>query len=273
MEMRSGLILKIIRILFRYADNASELCMVINNDDMSREKNQIMQRYVSLLTNSGFKAVFGDRANKDVVMSVINILLPEGKQVDDIEYMPTEFQGPTQESKEFQYDFMCTGIDGTAFIVEMQCYPDDFWFRRCVSYASRAYDRQNRKGEEYDVAPVYLIGLMGIGIKHADESRWVDRYVSEYTFREKETNELQDETIFIIFAELARFDAEKRIKYDKDMYDERRLKGEFAAAEKKGWEKGLEEAIRKMISAGMTVDQVASIMELPVEQVQAFKHD
>jgi predicted transposase/invertase (TIGR01784 family) len=175
---------------------------------MSREKKQIMQRYVSLLTNSGFKAVFGDRANKDVVMSVINILLPEGKQVDDIEYMPTELQGPMQESKEFQYDFMCTGTDGTGFIVEMQCYPDDFWFRRCVSYASRAYDRQNRKGEEYDVAPVYLIGLMGTGIKHADESRWVDRYVSEYTFREKETNELQDETIFIIFAELARFDKE-----------------------------------------------------------------
>lgn len=152
--------------------------------------------------------MFGDRANKDVVMSVINILLPEGKQVDDIEYMPTELQGPMQESKEFQYDFMCTGTDGTGFIVEMQCYPDDFWFRRCVSYASRAYDRQNRKGEEYDVAPVYLIGLMGTGIKHADESRWVGRYVSEYTFREKETNELQDETIFIIFAELARFDKE-----------------------------------------------------------------
>ena len=72
---------------------------------------------------------------------------------------------------------------------------------------------------------------------------------------------------------LAGFSEEKRIKYDSDMNDERRLKGEFAAAEKKGWEKGLEEAIRKMISAGMTVDQVASIMELPVEQVQAFKHD
>ncbi len=320
--MRSGLILKIIRILFRYADNASELCMVINNDDMSREKNQIMQRYVSLLTNSGFKAVFGDRANKDVVMSVINILLPEGKQVDDIEYMPTEHQGPTQESKEFQYDFMCTGIDGTAFIVEMQCYPDDFWFRRCVSYASRAYDMQNRKGEEYDVSPVYLIGLMGTGIKHADESRWVDRYVSEYTFREKETNELQDETIFIIFAELARFDkelnecsddlermlyiikngwklqnqppelrkeifrrlleaceiaafdAEKRIKYDKDMYDERRRNGELATAKRIGIEEGREEGViamlKKMFESGMGYQEISQISGLSESQIQAY---
>ena len=34
---------------------------------------------------------------------------------------------------------------------------------------------------------------------------WKNRYVSEYTFREKETQELLDETIFIIFAEVARF--------------------------------------------------------------------
>ena len=192
---------------------------------------------------------------------------------------------------------------------------------RCVSYAARVYDRQNRRGGNYDVPPVYLIGLMGTDISHSDSSLWKDRFISEYTFREKGTGEVLDETIFITFAELARFNKrctecmsdidkmmyilknmgrlknrpewlqrevytklfdaceiarfneEKRIQYEKDMYDERRLKGEFAAAEKKGWEKGLEEAIRKMISAGMTVDQVASIMELPVEQVQAFKHD
>ena len=175
---------------------------------MRGEKNDVVQRYVNLLTNAGFKAVFGDRANKDVVMSVINTLLPEGKQVKDIDYLPTTYQGPLLDSKEFQYDFMCTATDGTAFIVEMQCYPDDFWFRRCVSYASRAYDMQNKKGEEYDVAPVYLMGLMGTVIKHENENRWTGRYISEYTFREKETNELQDETIFIIFAEMARFDKE-----------------------------------------------------------------
>lgn len=175
---------------------------------MRGEKKDVVQRYVNLLTNAGFKAVFGDRANKDVVMSVINTLLPEGKQVKDIDYLPTTYQGPLLDSKEFQYDFMCTATDGTAFIVEMQCYPDDFWFRRCVSYASRAYDMQNKKGEEYDVAPVYLMGLMGTVIKHENENRWTGRYISEYTFREKETNELQDETIFIIFAEMARFDKE-----------------------------------------------------------------
>ena len=52
---------------------------------------------------------------------------------------------------------------------------------------------QNIVGKEYVAPPVYLIGLMGVPIKHGDMSQWRDRYVAEYTF-------------FIIFAEIARFD-------------------------------------------------------------------
>lgn len=291
---------------------------------MEAKNKELVQRYVSLLTNSGFKAVFGDRRNKDVVMSVINMLLPEGKQVRDIEYAPTEHQGPMLVSKEFQYDFMCKGTDGTAFIVEMQCYPENFWFRRCVSYASRAYDMQNRQGEEYDIAPVYLIGLMGIGIRHEDDSRWKEKYISEYTFLEKETHELQDDTIFIIFAELARFDKaleecvndiermlyvikngwrlqnqpaelrneifthlleaceitefdkEKRIQYDKDMYDERKRNGELAAAKMIGLEKGraegrkeakLEDAL-KFKQLGVSAEIISKATGLPLEVIE-----
>ena len=38
---------------------------------MEKDKIKVVQRYVDLLSNSGFKAVFGDRNNKDVVMSTI----------------------------------------------------------------------------------------------------------------------------------------------------------------------------------------------------------
>ena len=165
-----------------------------------------VRHYVNLLTNSGFKAVFGDRANKDVVISVINALLPAHRQVTDIDYGPTEHQGRLLHNKEFRYDFMCKDADGVAFIVEVQCYPNDYWFQRCVSYASRAYERQNTRGEDYDVPPVYLIGLMGTEIPHESSETWRNRYISEYTFMEKYSHELQDETIIIIFAELARFD-------------------------------------------------------------------
>lgn len=171
----------------------------------SNDKEMIMQRYVDLLKNSGFKAVFGDRNNKEVVKSVINALLPTYRQVTEIEFAPTEHQGPTLISKEFQYDFLCRSDDGTSFIVEVQRYKDDCWFKRCVSYACRAYDNNNRSGEDYDVPPVYLIGLMEDKMTHHDSDFWKGRYLSEYTFREKECHDLQEETIVLIFAELGRF--------------------------------------------------------------------
>ena len=165
----------------------------------------VKQRYVDILTNGGFKAFFGDRKNRKAVIDILNALLPRHRQVVDIDYLSTEQYGQTPENKEFRYDFMCRDKDGVSFIVEAQRYKESDWFRRCVSYASRMYDLKNESGGSYDIPPVYLIGLMGVDIDHPDMERWRDRYISEYTFREKETHELLDDTIFIIFAELNRF--------------------------------------------------------------------
>ena len=170
-----------------------------------QEEEILQQKYVDILSNGGFKAVFGDRNNKRVIMDILNTLLPEHRQLEDIELVQTEYRGHTEDSKEYRYYFMCRDINGVSFIVEAQKYHDDNWFKRCVSYTSRIYDMQNQIGQDYVAKPVYLIGLMGVEIEHPERELWKDKYVSEYTFREKETQELLDETIFIIFAEVARF--------------------------------------------------------------------
>ena len=292
---------------------------------MENTQGRSEQRYVDILTNGGFKAFFGDEKNKSEVMTIINTLLPEHRQVVEIEYMPTEHQGPViGHSKEFHYDFMCKDVSGAVFIVEMQRYREKAWFKRCVSYASRAYDRQNRIGEGYDVPPVYLIGLMGIEIDHPDEEFWRDRYVSEYTFREKDSHDLLGETIVIIFAELEKFrksedecqtrlermlyilknsgklhippkwsgyenytdildaceietfDSDKRIKYDSDMYDEKRLKGVMDAARDDGRAEGLAqghaeaqvEMARKLKALGVDIDIIVQATGLDREIVK-----
>ena len=287
------------------------------------------QRYVDILSNGGFKAFFGDENNKKEVMSVINVFLPEHRRVIEIEYLPTEHQGPiVGVSKEFHYDFMCKDESGTVFIVEMQRYRDKDWFKRCVSYASRVYDRQNREGEDYDIPPVYLIGLMGVEIDHPDKEFWRDHYVSEYTFIEKKCHDLLGETIVIIFVELANFskeeyechselekilyllknsgkmqvppgwynhedydsilrtweingfDEDKRIKYDSDMYDERRRISELKTARLLGKEEGREEgrkegerkanleSAKKLKELGVAINVIAEGTGLPVEVIE-----
>ena len=57
---------------------------------------------------------------------------------------------------------------------------------------------------------LYFIGFMDTDLKHENEQAWEGKYISEYTFMEKNTHELQDETIFIIFAELKRFNKSEK---------------------------------------------------------------
>lgn len=60
--------------------------------------------------------------------------------------------------------------------------------------------------KDYDIPPVYLIGLMGTAIDHPNKELWKDRYIFEYTCMEKDTHDLLGETIVIIFAEFGNFD-------------------------------------------------------------------
>jgi predicted transposase/invertase (TIGR01784 family) len=74
--------------------------------------------------------------------------------------------------------------------------------------------------------------------------------------------------------EIAKFSEEKRIQYNKDMKDERRLEGELQAAKRIGWEEGREEAkldiaskLKKqgvdiaaiMLATGLSIDEVENL--------------
>ena len=89
----------------------------------------IVQRYVDILTDAGFKAVFGDQRNKDVLMDLLNVLLPAERRVEEIEYNTTEIPGFTPETKSVRIDLRCTSADGTRFIVEMQKSRQKNFFR------------------------------------------------------------------------------------------------------------------------------------------------
>ena len=96
---------------------------------------------------------------------------------------------------------------------------------------------------------------------------------------------LQREIYTKIFdaCEIARFDESKRIKYEQDMYDQRRLNGELAFARRKGieegmemgLEKGREESIRetalKMLEMSMSVEVIASVTGLTEDQINTLR--
>ena len=103
-------------------------------------------RYVDLMTDSGFKAVFGEPRNKRVLIDLLNIVLPPERTVSDIEYSTTELPGLTFTNKNVRLDLRCTDKGGRQFVVEMQSYRQEYFFRRCVEYAAKVYDSGSAGG-------------------------------------------------------------------------------------------------------------------------------
>ncbi|MBQ5582339.1 MAG: Rpn family recombination-promoting nuclease/putative transposase [Bacteroidales bacterium] len=168
--------------------------------------NYAAARYVDILTDGGFKAVFGDAANKQVVMDFLNAILPEGRKIHALEYSTTEIPGVTLANKSVRLDLRCTAEDGTSFIIEMQRYSQNNFFKRCVSYASKVYTIHSERGDrhKYDIPPVYMIGILGKDFS-MEPKPLDDKYTFYYEFREKDTGRVVCETISIIFVELRHF--------------------------------------------------------------------
>ncbi|MGN1220226.1 MAG: Rpn family recombination-promoting nuclease/putative transposase [Candidatus Cryptobacteroides sp.] len=167
-------------------------------------------RYADVVSDAGFKAVFCDKENKDVVRDFLNVFMPPSRKVESFRLMRTELSGKAEYGKTIRIDLRCRTEDGTDIIVEMQNYPQCYFFRRCVGYASRMYESKMKRGmmgvEDYMIPPVYIIAVMNVPLARRKGNFVKRKYVSEYTFREKDTLEVLDETISIIFVELSSFE-------------------------------------------------------------------
>ncbi len=166
------------------------------------------QKYVNLMWDAGFKAVYADRQNKPLLISLLNMVLPDDVRVHDItDYLDREQSPDTVYGKKVILDLVCRDSEGNIFSVEVQRLLDRHFFKRCVYYGSRHYSNQLRRGQKYGTLnPVYVIAFLEEKIVHEDESLWdSDNLISCYRFAERRTNEEADSTIMITFAELGRF--------------------------------------------------------------------
>ena len=81
---------------------------------------QVEERYISLLTDFGFKRIFGTAMNKDLLICFLNSLF-DGKQVvKDVSYLNPEHVGDVYTDRKAIFDVYCEGENGEKFIVEMQ---------------------------------------------------------------------------------------------------------------------------------------------------------
>lgn len=178
----------------------------------------LQERYVNLLTDFGFKRVFGSEPNKQLLIDFLNTLLPAHHQIRDLSYKSTENLGSTPVDRKAIFDIYCQGEDGDRFIVELQKAKQNFFKDRSVFYASFPIQEQALKGEwNFKLASVYSVGVLDFVF---DDHREEDTIIHTVKLKDQHCEVFYDKLTFI-YVELPKFNKtleQLETKQDKWLY-------------------------------------------------------
>ncbi|MCM1176735.1 MAG: Rpn family recombination-promoting nuclease/putative transposase [Clostridium sp.] len=161
-----------------------------------------VERYVDLLSDVGFKLVFGMEANKDIMIELLNHIIHDRK-IADIEYLDKEKHGISEVDKDCVFDLYCVTDDGSRIIVEVQKRMHDHYVERTLYYSTFPIREQMSFGDkEYQLCPIYIISILKTrlhGVELGNQIR------SSFRIYEDSTHVLLTPLYNIIFLEMGKF--------------------------------------------------------------------
>lgn len=78
---------------------------------------QLEERYISLLTDFGFKRIFGTKPNKDLLINFLNSLFDGRQVVRDLMYLNSENVGDSYAGRKAIFDVYCENDKGERKVV------------------------------------------------------------------------------------------------------------------------------------------------------------
>lgn len=149
-----------------------------------------------------FKQIFGDERKKHILINFLNSILrlPAERQITEVTLLNPKQAPHLPGAKETILDVRCHDQTGAEYIVEMQVLPQEFFDKRVLYYAAKAYSQQLNSGEKYDLLkPVVFLGILDFEFT-ADP-----HYLSTHCINNLETKEHVLQDFRFVFAELPKF--------------------------------------------------------------------
>ena len=162
---------------------------------------------INLLTDFGFKRIFGTEQYKKNLIHFLNAFLPPYiGPVTDISYRPTEQLGLTDREKRLVFDVFCADQNRDNIIVEMQQASQEFLKNRIIAYASRLISGSLQRGDRvYNYPTVISIILVDFSIR---ELAGREDFVQHVMLRD-DRNEIFSEKMSFLLIDLSKFAARK----------------------------------------------------------------
>ncbi len=128
-------------------------------------------KYLNPYTDFGFKKLFGEEANKDLLQDFLNQLLPSHHQIAELSFKNPEKIPSTARERKAIFDIYCQTKEGNRFIVEMQKAKVNFFKDRSLFYSTFPIKNQAKKGGwDFKLLPVYFIAILDFVYDEKEET-------------------------------------------------------------------------------------------------------
>ena len=160
-------------------------------------------RFINPFTDFGFKKIFGEEYNKDLLIDFLNSILNLTSPIVDVTYGSQEKLPASIEDRKSVVDIYCESEDSSKFIVEMQKTKQLYFKDRSLLYASFPIVQQAKKGRwNYKLSPVYVIAVLDFEYEDESDS---DKYIHDVRLFDVVSNKVFYDKLRLLYIEMPRF--------------------------------------------------------------------
>ena len=164
------------------------------------------EKYISLLTDFGFKRIFGKKPNKMLLIDFLNALFDGEQVVRDVTYLNSEHVGDVYAERKAIFDVYCENERGEKFIVEMQNAYQTYFKDRSLYYATFPIREQAPKGSAWDfqLQHGYVVALLNYDLQEAAFAE--EDIHHDVGLLDKKTHRVFNDKLTFKYVEIAKFD-------------------------------------------------------------------
>ncbi len=187
---------------------------------------EFVEKYINPFTDYGFKKLFGEELNKDLLLDFLNELLKEEQgQIKDLTYLKNEHIGTTEVDRKAIFDLYCENENGEKFIVELQKTKQNFFKDRTVYYSTFPIREQAKRADwDYELKAVYTIAILDF-VFESDKNE-PNKFRYDVKLKDIDTNKVFYDKLTFIYLEMPKFNKsvdELETRFDKWLFVLRNL--------------------------------------------------
>jgi predicted transposase/invertase (TIGR01784 family) len=185
------------------------------------------EKYINPFTDYGFKRLFGEEPNKDLLLDFLNELLKhEQGKITELTYLKSDKLGSSEEDRKAVFDLYCQNERGEKFIVELQKTKQKFFKDRTVYYSTFPIREQAQRGSDwtFELKAVYTVAILDF-VFDEDQSE-PDKFRYDVKLTDVDTCKVFYDKLTFVYLEMPKFQKDVKeltTKFDKWMYIIRNL--------------------------------------------------